>query len=95
MNGQNGYNNNFFDLISLISLIVGVSNLQENREQSAHNDVQRENDRQAHYLLTEIARLFEGINQRLAQQDETLEKIARALKEMRGENNEHRQEQRD
>ena len=45
MNGQNGYG--FFDILNLASLMVGLANLNENREQSAHNDVQRENSRQA------------------------------------------------
>lgn len=84
MNGQNGYG--FFDLLNLASLLVGLANLNENREQSAHNDVQRANDKQAHYLLTEIARLFAELNRRLSEQDETLDKIQKTLEEMRKEN---------
>ena len=87
MNAQNGYG--FFDILNLASLMVGLANLNENREQSAHNDVQRENSRQAEYLLTEIARLFAELNQRLSEQDETLAKIHKTLEEMR-KNNEQR-----
>ena len=49
MNGQNGYG--FFDILNLASLMIGLQNLNENREQSAQNDVQRANDKQANYLL--------------------------------------------
>ena len=87
MNGQNGYG--FFDILNLASLMVGVANLNENRSQSAHNDVQRENSRQAEYLLTEIARLFAELNRRLSEQDKTLDKIQKTLEEMR-KNNEQR-----
>ena len=82
MNGQNGE----LDILAILSVMLGVMNVQENRQQSAHNDVQRENDRQARYLLGEIARLFEGINRRLAEQDKTLAKIERILEEMRKHN---------
>ena len=88
MNRQNGYG--FFDILNLASLMVGLQNLSENRSQSEHNDIQRENDRQATYLLAEIARLFAELNRRLSEQDETLEKIKKTLQEMRGENNEQR-----
>lgn len=88
MNGQNGYG--FFDILNLASLMVGLANLNENREQSVHNDVQRENSRQAEYLLTEIARLFAELNRRLSEQDKTLEKIQKTLEQMRGENNEQK-----
>lgn len=60
---MNTPNNNFFDILNLASLIVGIQNLQENREQSAHNDVQAENQKQAQFLLSEITRQFEEQNQ--------------------------------
>ena len=59
--------NSFFDILNLASLIVGIQNLQENREQSAHNDIQAENQRQAEYLLQEISRQFEEQNKMLRQ----------------------------
>ena len=78
MNGQNGYG--FFDILNLASLMVGLQNLSENRSQSEHNDIQRENDRQANYLLTEIAQLFGELNRRLTDQDRTLAKIEKMIK---------------
>lgn len=83
MNGQNGYG--LFDLLNLASLMVGLANLNENREQSAHNDVQRENTKQTEYLLTEIAQLFGELNRRLSEQDRTLAKIEKMIEKM-GEN---------
>ena len=59
--------NNFFDILNLASLIVGIQNLNENREQSAHNDIQAANQEQAQFLLEEINRRFEEQNQMLRQ----------------------------
>lgn len=69
------YNNDrFLDLINALSLIIGIQNLQENREQSAHNDIHSENELQAQYLLTEIVALFE-------EQNAMLREILKLLKE--------------
>ena len=65
MNNQN--NNNFYDILNLVSLIIGIQNLNENRQQSAHNDIQAENQRQAEFLLREINARFEEQNQMLRQ----------------------------
>lgn len=62
---MNTPNNNFFDILNLASLIIGIQNLNENREQSAHNDIQGENQRQAEFLLREINRQFEEQNKLL------------------------------
>lgn len=56
---------NFLDLINALSLIIGIQNLQENREQSAQNDIHSENDKQAKYLLFEISKQFEEQNKLL------------------------------
>lgn len=57
------YNNDvFLDLINALSLIIGMQNLQENREQSAHNDIHTENDLQTKYLLAEINKQFAELN---------------------------------
>lgn len=61
-------NNNELDLLNAISIILGLQNLRENREQSAHNDVERANSKQADYLLTKI-------NERFAEQNELLAMI--------------------
>ena len=55
-------NDSFLDLINALSLIIGIQNLQENREQSAHNDIHAENEAQARYILTEITALLEEQN---------------------------------
>ena len=55
-------NDKFLDLINALSLIIGIQNLQENREQSVQNDIHSENDKQAKYLLTEITKQFEEQN---------------------------------
>lgn len=70
---------NFFNSIGLISLLVGVQNLQENRQQTAANDVHSANDEQAKLLLTEIRKLFE-------EQNKTLEKLM-LLKGLKGMKN--------
>lgn len=55
----------FFDLINIISVLIGLQNLQENREQSAHNDVQSANVSQAKFLLNELTKQFEKQNEML------------------------------
>lgn len=49
--------------------------MQENRIQSAQNDVQAANDRQAHYLLQEINRRFDEQNNILEEQNMILERL--------------------
>ena len=46
-------------------LIIGMQNLQENREQSKHNDIQAANAEQAKYLLSEIFKKFDEQNKLL------------------------------
>lgn len=70
---QNSDNINGNDIINALSLLLAVANLNENREQSAHNDVQTANDKQAEYLLREI-------NTRFEQQNEMLLEIMARLK---------------
>lgn len=65
-------NNNFFDILNLASLLVGIQNLNENREQSAHNDIQSANQSQAEFLLKEIKQQF-------ATQHDLLKRIAATL----------------
>ena len=69
---QNNDNINGHDIINALSLLLAVANLNENREQSAHNDVQTANDKQAEYLLR-------GINTRFEQQNEMLIEIMARL----------------
>lgn len=63
-----------FDAIGLLSILLGYENLLENRQQSAQNDVQSANDKQAQYLLAELSRRFD-------EQNEMLRKILSILEE--------------
>lgn len=73
-------NANFLDMLNAISVIIGMQNLKENREQSAHNDVQIANSEQAKYLLYEIAKQFEEQNKILSEQTNMLKEILKHLK---------------
>lgn len=68
------------DIISVASFFLGLQNLEENRSQSAQNDVGAANDKQASYLLSEIGK-------RLDRQDRTLEAILEKLERL--ESNAH------
>ena len=76
-NNQN--QNNIELLVGVLSLILGCQNLNENRQQSAHNDVQVANDRQARYMLEEITRQFEEQNKILENQNVMLERLLELL----------------
>lgn len=59
----------FADILSVVSLYLGIRNLTENEQQSdqqlkilRQNDVNAANDRQASYLLQELGRKFEEQN---------------------------------
>ena len=77
---QNNDNVNGNDIINALSLLLAVANLNENREQSAHNDVQTANDKQAEYLLREI-------NTRFEQQNEILLEIMARLELLENKDN--------
>ena len=70
----------FLDMLNAISVIIGMQNLKENREQSAHNDVQIANAEQAQYLLAEIALQFKEQNKILNEQTNMLQEILNILK---------------
>lgn len=72
--------NKDLDLLGLFSIYLGIVNLQENREQSAHNDVSSANDKQARYLLSELYNKFD-------EQNEMLKKILSILEELKNERN--------
>ena len=65
---------NLIKLINILSLVVGSQNMQENKLQSAKNDVQEANKNQARYLLQEINRRFDEQNMMLERLIELLEK---------------------
>lgn len=61
------------DLLSVMSFLLGLENLQENRQQSAQNDVTAANDKQAKQILSEIGK-------RLDEQDAMLKEILEVTK---------------
>ena len=63
----------FLDIISIMSFLIGYSNLIENRQQSADNDVSKANEKQANYMLKILLERFD-------EQDKILKEI---LKELR------------
>ena len=65
---MNNNNQNYSDLLNVLSLILALENLSENRQQSQYNDVHKANDEQAELLL-------EKINKRFAEQNENIAKI--------------------
>ena len=67
-------NNELINLINILSFVVGLENMRENRLQSAQNDVQSANDRQAEYLLNEINRRSDEQNRMLERLIELMEK---------------------
>lgn len=72
-------NNDLINLINVLSFVIGYSNLQENRQQSAHNDVQAANDKQAQFILEKINGRFNEQNKILSDQNEMLQKIIELL----------------
>ncbi len=59
-NGMKG-----LDILAVASFMLGYENLMENRQQSQQNDVSAANEKQAEYLLRELARKFEEQNEML------------------------------
>ena len=73
-------NEEFFDMLNILSLVLGYENLQENRQQSKHNDVQAANSAQAEYLLNEINKRFDEQNKILEEQNIILNKLLERLR---------------
>lgn len=69
--GENGQLT-FLDTIAFISFIVGILNFEENLTQSDKQDLLKEFNDKASYLLTEI-------HMHLEQQDDKLDKILNLL----------------
>lgn len=53
------------DILSVMSFVIAIQNLDENRQQSAHNDIQAANAKQEQHLLQEIKKMFEEQNKML------------------------------
>lgn len=77
-------NNNNSDmsgnLLDLISILVGLENLMENRQQSAENDVNSANQKQAREILDDLHKQFDKQNAMLEYQNHLLEEIILLLK---------------
>ena len=69
-----------------MSVFLALQNLQENREQSAHNDVQIANDNQAKLILTEINGKFAEQNKMLGEIIGTQREILRIVEEVQNGN---------
>lgn len=70
MNDNNNWNGN---LLNVISILLGYENLMENRQQSADNDIERNNQKQAKQILDDLHEQF-------AYQNRLLEEILKILK---------------
>lgn len=68
-------NDNFFNAVNVAALAIGLQNLEENRQQTAYNDVHASNQKQAEYLLKEIDAKFEAQNKILSEILERLERL--------------------
>ena len=68
------------DLLSIIGIILGYSNLIENRQQSAHNDIEKHNQEQEKHILDDLHREFEKQNKLLRYQNRLLHQILDVLK---------------
>lgn len=65
----------YSNLINLLALAIGIENLSENRQQTAYNDVNESNQKQAEFLLEKIGEKFNEQNEILAKILEKLEGI--------------------
>lgn len=68
------------DLLSVIGIILGYSNLIENRQQSAHNDIEKHNQEQEKHILDDLHEHFERQNELLYYQNTLLHEILNILK---------------
>ena len=78
-NPYDSQNNELINLINILSFVVGIENMRENLLQSAQNDVQSANERQAEYLLNEINRRFDEQNKILEEHNVMLDRLLKLL----------------
>lgn len=55
----------FLDVLSILSFCISVENLSQNQQQTASDDLDYSNEKQANYILEELSRKFEEQNKRL------------------------------
>lgn len=68
------------NLLDLVSIFIGLENLVENRQQSADNNVNAANQRQAKEILDDLHEQFNKQNKILEYQNHLLEQIIILLK---------------
>lgn len=67
------------DLLNIVSILLALQNLQENREQTKQNDVQSANDKQAKLLLDKINTMFDEQNKTIEYILQKINKIEEKL----------------
>lgn len=67
------------DIIGVLSFLLGYENLMENRSQSAQNDVNAANDKQASFLLSEIGKRLDSQDEMLARLFEKIEELEKKI----------------
>lgn len=77
---MNDSNDNFGDLLDIISILLGYQNLIENRQQSAENNISKSNQEQAKQILDDLHEQFNKQNAMLEYQNHLLEQILKILK---------------
>ena len=75
-------NGSELDLLSIVGIMLGYSNLIENRQQSAHNDIERHNHIQEKHILDDLHKHFERQNELLYYQNTLLHKILNKLNQL-------------
>lgn len=77
---NDGSNDNFGNLLDIISILLGYENLMENRQQSAENNINKSNQEQAKQILDDLHKKFNEQNAMLEYQNRLLEQILKILK---------------
>ena len=57
----------FFDLLNLLSVVIGYENLMENRQQSEDNNIAKHNQEQAKQILDDLHAQFDYQNSLLSE----------------------------
>ena len=73
-------NDNIGNIFDIISILLGYENLMENRQQSAENNVNRSNQKQAKQILDKLHEEFNMQNKMLGYQNTLLKEILILLK---------------
>lgn len=82
MGNNNSSGNDDFSgfLLNIFSLAIGIQNLEENRQQSAANNIEKHNQEQEKHILNDLHEQFDKQNELLLYQNNLLEEILNILK---------------